>query len=95
MQWNPDLLWQPIPVHSVPIESDYLLENNHNACPKLIELRKEALESDFITSNLDKHRSLIIKSFLKCNILYQEITSVPYFELREENQLSGRSGLAI
>jgi len=59
MQWNPDLLWQPIPVHSVPIESDYLLENNHNACPKLIELRKEALESDFITSNLDKHRKLL------------------------------------
>jgi len=59
MQWNPDLMWQPIPVHTVPIDSDYLLENNHNVCPKLIQLRKEALASDFITSALDDHKKLL------------------------------------
>ena len=37
--WNPDLLWQPIPVHTVPVDDDNII-GNHAKCPKYEKLLK-------------------------------------------------------
>ena len=48
MQWNPNLVWQPIPVHTVPQHMDHLLSSEHTSCPRLTKLRAEARNSDKI-----------------------------------------------
>ena len=50
MQWNPDLVWQPIPIHTMPQSQDYLLSVEHTACPRLTKLRKDARNSEEIQS---------------------------------------------
>lgn len=32
-QWNEEIIWQPIPVHTVPVDDDHLLYGGRN-CPK-------------------------------------------------------------
>ena len=32
--WDPQLPWQPIPVHTVPLDQDYLLNKMHAFCPR-------------------------------------------------------------
>ena len=54
--WDEELAWQPIPVHTVPQDEDYLL-SSHAHCPRFEELQKE-IESgewmrDIYTSNRD------------------------------------------
>lgn len=41
--WNPELLWQPIPIHTILKSTDYLIGPKVPFCPKWIELVK-ALE---------------------------------------------------
>ncbi|XP_037375738.1 prostatic acid phosphatase [Talpa occidentalis] len=43
--WNPHLLWQPIPVHTVPLAEDRLLYLPFKHCPRFEELEKETLTS--------------------------------------------------
>lgn len=38
--WNRDLLWQPIPIHTVPFSKDYILAAN-TTCPKYDDLYKK------------------------------------------------------
>ena len=45
--WNPDILWQPIPVHTRPLAEDNLL-SSHARCPKFENLLKELMESQEI-----------------------------------------------
>ncbi|XP_053307498.1 testicular acid phosphatase homolog [Spea bombifrons] len=42
--WNPDLRWQPIPVHTVPVAQDRLLKFPSKDCPRYYELMKETLQ---------------------------------------------------
>ena len=42
--WKKDIPWQPIPVHTVPLEADNLL-SSHSNCPRMIELVEEVLKS--------------------------------------------------
>ena len=67
--WNPDLLWQSIPVHTVPVDDDNII-GNHAKCPKyekllknienLPELQKVKAENDwvfkYLTENTGKDR---------------------------------------
>ena len=32
--WDPLLPWQPIPVHTVPMDQEYLLNKMHSFCPR-------------------------------------------------------------
>lgn len=49
-KWNENILWQPIPVHTVPIDSDYVL-CGWLFCPKY----KASLDSYFNESS-ESHR---------------------------------------
>ncbi|XP_072045186.1 lysosomal acid phosphatase-like [Amphiura filiformis] len=44
--FNPPLMWQPIPVHTVPIPDDYVLRMMGPPCPKYDRLHKNTLEHD-------------------------------------------------
>ena len=62
--WNPDLLWQPIPVHTVPVDDDNII-GNHAKCPKyekllgnienLPELQKVKAENDWVFKYLTEN----------------------------------------
>ncbi|KAG8516265.1 Prostatic acid phosphatase, partial [Galemys pyrenaicus] len=43
--WNPRLLWQPIPVHTMPLSEDRLLYLPFKHCPRFEELEEETLTS--------------------------------------------------
>jgi len=46
-QWNTDLAWQPIPVHTLPQEEDYLL-SSHATCPRFDQLVEEVKVGKFM-----------------------------------------------
>ncbi|XP_060036230.1 prostatic acid phosphatase isoform X5 [Erinaceus europaeus] len=58
--WNPDLPWQPIPVHTVPLSEDQLLYLPFRKCPRFQELHNETL-----TSEEFQKRLLPYKDFMK------------------------------
>lgn len=58
--WNPRLLWQPIPVHTVPLSEDKLLYLPFKHCPRFEELEKETLTSEEFQNKL-----LPYKDFMK------------------------------
>jgi lysosomal acid phosphatase len=65
-QWNPDLAWQPIPVHTVPQEEDALL-SSHAACPRFEQLHRKVLEkSKFMKNIYDENRDLF--EYISANV---------------------------
>ncbi|XP_041452493.1 lysosomal acid phosphatase-like [Lytechinus variegatus] len=46
MRFNPNISWQPIPVHTIPKEDDYLLRADGTPCPYYDELYAKELEDD-------------------------------------------------
>jgi len=50
-EWNRDLAWQPIPVHTIPQEEDMLL-SSHATCPRFTQLHKEVLEESVFMKNI-------------------------------------------
>ncbi len=52
--WNPELLWQPIPVHTVPIVDDNLL-SSHSDCPRMDEAVQEVLDGPEFTKLNEEH----------------------------------------
>jgi len=58
LKWKPDLLWQPIPVHTVPQKEDRLLSSHAN-CPRFDELHRDVLEnSDFMKNIYEENKGL-------------------------------------
>lgn len=52
-EWDPNLIWQPIPVHTVPVEEDFLLSSDA-VCPKYDELLKNWEASPEATEVMEK-----------------------------------------
>ncbi|XP_006158561.1 prostatic acid phosphatase isoform X2 [Tupaia chinensis] len=57
--WNPSLLWQPVPVHTVPISEDLLLHQPFMNCPRFQELRRETLKSEEFQKRLHPYQDFI------------------------------------
>jgi len=55
--WNPNLLWQPIPVHTRPLADDNLL-SSHAKCPKFKQLYEELMNSKEIQAINQKYKWL-------------------------------------
>ena len=51
--WNPNLLWQPIPVHTTPKAEDNIL-SSHAECPTFQKRYKELMMSDEIQGFIQK-----------------------------------------
>lgn len=49
-QWNTDLPWQPIPVHTMPLRMDTMLSIRHTECPRLNEKKDMLKQSDYMKS---------------------------------------------
>ena len=83
LEWNPDLAWQPVPVHTVAKERDSLLSSTHSLCPRLVRLRQEAASSDWaaqiyrenadLLRYLTLHTGEVIDSILKLDWLYDTL----------------------
>eukprot|EP00092_Neocalanus_flemingeri_P076897 GFUD01095429.1.p1 GENE.GFUD01095429.1~~GFUD01095429.1.p1 ORF type:complete len:410 (+),score=111.59 GFUD01095429.1:112-1341(+) len=82
-KWNPDLAWQPIPVHTVPEQWDNMLSNHHHHCPRLTQLREDLEDSAFMKSiyednkdlfeYISKHTGLNIKTVEKLDWIYDAL----------------------
>eukprot|EP00079_Xenopus_tropicalis_P028203 XP_012823002.1 PREDICTED: testicular acid phosphatase homolog isoform X2 [Xenopus tropicalis] len=42
--WHPEIHWQPIPVHTVPVSQDRLLKFPSKDCPRYYELMRETIQ---------------------------------------------------
>lgn len=56
--WNSHLNWQPIPIHTVPLDDDYIL-NSFVKCARFDQLFERRLNDPEVTYLMEKHRSLI------------------------------------
>ncbi|XP_014733852.1 PREDICTED: prostatic acid phosphatase-like [Sturnus vulgaris] len=84
--WNPRILWQPIPVHTVPLTHDNLLYLPFSHCPK----HKELLRETFATRDFQrqfKHYKQFLK-FLATHTGYplKKLTTERIWKLSETLQ---------
>ncbi|XP_015423601.1 PREDICTED: prostatic acid phosphatase isoform X3 [Myotis davidii] len=57
--WNPNLPWQPIPVHTVPLVEDRLLFLPFKNCPRFQELESETLKSEEFQKRLQPYKDFM------------------------------------
>lgn len=69
--WQSNFTWQPIPVHTIPIDGDYLLYPD-TPCPRFTQLHNEYLQSFQIKYIMQKYRYFI--NFLQKHSGVQNIT---------------------
>lgn len=56
--WRPDLMWQPIPIHTIPLDDDYLLWPLAS-CPRHTQLFDQYMNSVEMKSIMQRHKSYI------------------------------------
>ncbi|XP_033730232.1 lysosomal acid phosphatase-like [Pecten maximus] len=57
-QWNTEINWQPIPVHTIPLDEDFLL-NTQAPCPRFNELEADFFKSEFVANFTSRYQDLI------------------------------------
>ncbi|XP_074842214.1 prostatic acid phosphatase-like [Carettochelys insculpta] len=57
--WNPQILWQPIPVHTVPLSHDKLLHLPYPNCPRYKELQKETFATRAFRRHFKRYRPFL------------------------------------
>ncbi|XP_004625075.1 prostatic acid phosphatase [Octodon degus] len=57
--WNPKLLWQPIPVHTVAVSEDRLLYLPFRNCPRFQELQSETLKSEEFQKRIQPYKDFM------------------------------------
>ncbi|CAM4516406.1 unnamed protein product, partial [Lepidochelys olivacea] len=57
--WNPKILWQPIPVHTVPVSHDKLLYLPYPNCPRYNELQKETFATRAFRRHFKHYRPFL------------------------------------
>ncbi|XP_055307975.1 prostatic acid phosphatase-like [Sitodiplosis mosellana] len=70
--WQASFKWQPIPVHTVALESDYLLYPVPTSCPRFTHYFNEYLQSVEMKSLMREHKDFI--DFLRKNSGIQNMT---------------------
>nr|XP_018904524.1 PREDICTED: prostatic acid phosphatase-like [Bemisia tabaci] len=83
-KWNPDLPWQPVPVHSLPPECDKLIKVTSH-CPLLMEERRKreqrcietVEENEEFLSYLSQKTSVVITSNQISN-LFEHVSGMQY-----------------
>lgn len=56
--WHTDLNWQPIPIHTLPLDDDYLL-NSFVECARFDQLFERRLNDPDVSYLMKKHQQLI------------------------------------
>ncbi|XP_071792151.1 prostatic acid phosphatase-like isoform X1 [Asterias amurensis] len=91
--WNQELLWQPIPVFSVPKEDDFLLSIDHTPCPRYNEILAEAATKK--NNYLSKHKSFLQSIAKYCGFdsnpvsfkNYSRVADTTFFEREDGRKL--------
>ncbi|KFP35365.1 Prostatic acid phosphatase, partial [Chlamydotis macqueenii] len=74
--WNPRILWQPIPVHTVPLSQDNLLYLPFSHCPRYNELLKETFATRDFQRQFKQYRVKYLP-FWKSNLKVPLLSTVP------------------
>ncbi|XP_072905188.1 prostatic acid phosphatase-like isoform X3 [Hemitrygon akajei] len=71
--FHPDLKWQPIPVHTVPVEQDEFLKFPRKNCPRFQKLLEETLNSREVRKKIQKNTDFLnmVSSNTKMNVTMQ------------------------
>ncbi|KAK4037247.1 prostatic acid phosphatase isoform X2 [Daphnia magna] len=75
--WNPDLIWQPIPVHTIPKDDDLLLVLE-SKCPRYDELLADLNASPEVRQRLDSNKELLDYLAENSGLNITEIDDVEY-----------------
>lgn len=85
--WNEELNWQPVPIHTIPTDDDYLL-NSFVECPRFDYLFQKRLNSLSLKLLMLRHRPLLKFIEKKSGRRLEKVTDVwgLYSDLMIENR---------